>query len=91
LVFVSVLLLALGTTGGAAMSVLESQIRAYATERIFDAREIHYLSGSGRRSMRFADGRPWVDSGWTSVPWVRLVRWWKPRAGRPLPAVASGG
>lgn len=46
LIFLSVLLLALGTTAGAAMSTLAPEIRAYATERIFAAREIHYLSGS---------------------------------------------
>lgn len=42
----SVLLLALGTTAGAGMSMLAPEIRAYATERIFAAREVHYLSGS---------------------------------------------
>lgn len=46
LVFVSVLLLALGATGGALMSVLQPQIRQYASERIFAAREVHTLSGS---------------------------------------------
>lgn len=46
LTLLSVLLLALGTTAGAGMSVLAPQIRAYATERIFAARDVHYLSGS---------------------------------------------
>ena len=46
LVFVSMLLLALGATGGALMSVLQPQIRQYASERIFAAREVHTLSGS---------------------------------------------
>ena len=46
LVFLSVLLLALGATGGALMSVLQPQIRQYASERIFAAREVHTLSGS---------------------------------------------
>lgn len=46
LILLSVLLLALGTTAGAAMSMLAPEIRAYATERIFAAREVHYLSGS---------------------------------------------
>ena len=40
------LLLALGATGGALMSVLQPQIRQYASERIFAAREVHTLSGS---------------------------------------------
>ena len=46
LVFVSMLLLALGATGGALMSVLQPQIRQSASERIFAAREVHTLSGS---------------------------------------------
>lgn len=46
LILLAVLLLALGTTTGAAMSALAPEIRAYATERIFAAREVHYLSGS---------------------------------------------
>jgi hypothetical protein len=46
LTFLSVLLLALGTTGGAAMSLLRPQIQRYSTERIFAAREVHNLSGS---------------------------------------------
>jgi hypothetical protein len=46
LILLSVLLLALGTTAGAAMSMLAFEIRAYATERIFAAREVHDLSGS---------------------------------------------
>lgn len=46
LVFLSFLLLALGATGGALMSVLQPQIRAYASEWIFAAREAHALSGS---------------------------------------------
>jgi len=45
-VFVSMLLLALGATGGALMSVLRPEIRQYASERIFAAREVHTLSGS---------------------------------------------
>ncbi len=40
------LLLALGATGGALMSVLQPQIRQYASGRIFAAREVHALSGS---------------------------------------------
>ena len=40
------LLLALGATGGALMSVLQPQIRQSASERIFAAREVHTLSGS---------------------------------------------
>ena len=46
LILLSVLLLALGTTAGAAMSMLAPEIQAYATERIFAARDVHYLSGS---------------------------------------------
>lgn len=46
LTFLAVLLLALGTTGGAAMSLLRPQIQRYSTERIFAAREVHNLSGS---------------------------------------------
>lgn len=46
LTFLSVLLLALGTTAGGAMSLLAPAIRQYATDRIFEARELHYLSGS---------------------------------------------
>ncbi len=46
LVFLSVLLLALGTTGGALMSLLRPQIQDYASARIFAAREAHSLSGS---------------------------------------------
>ncbi|MBI4637728.1 MAG: hypothetical protein HY727_15435 [Candidatus Rokubacteria bacterium] len=46
LIILSVVLLALGTTGGGAMSLLTPAIRQYATERIFEARELHYLSGS---------------------------------------------
>jgi hypothetical protein len=46
LVFLSVLLLALGTTGGALMSLLRPQIQEFAADRIFAARAIHSLSGS---------------------------------------------
>lgn len=46
LVFLSVLLLALGTTGGALMSLLRPQIQEFATDRIFAARATHSLSGS---------------------------------------------
>ncbi len=46
LVFLSVLLLALGTTGGALMSLLRPQIQEFATDRIFAARAVHSLSGS---------------------------------------------
>jgi hypothetical protein len=46
LTFLSVLLLALGTSGGAVMSVFRLPIQRYATERIVAARELHNLSGS---------------------------------------------
>ncbi|MBI4240921.1 MAG: hypothetical protein HY613_04320, partial [Candidatus Rokubacteria bacterium] len=46
LIFLSVLLLTLGTTGGAVMSLLRPQIQRFSTERIFAARETHNLSGS---------------------------------------------
>jgi len=46
LVLLSMLLLALGATGGALMSALQPQIRQYATERVFAARAVHSLSGS---------------------------------------------
>ncbi|MBI4607552.1 MAG: hypothetical protein HY726_00915 [Candidatus Rokubacteria bacterium] len=46
LIVLSVLLLALGTTGGAVMSLLQPQIQRFSTERIFSAREVHNLSGS---------------------------------------------
>jgi len=46
LILLSVLLLALGTTGGAAMSLLRPQIQRASARRIFAAREIHNLSGS---------------------------------------------
>ena len=44
--FLTMLLLALGTTGGAAMSAFRLPIQRYATERILAAREVHNLSGS---------------------------------------------
>ncbi len=44
--FLAVLLLALGTTGGALISVLRPQVQRYATARILAAREVHNLSGS---------------------------------------------
>jgi len=46
LTFLSILLLTLGTTGGAVMSMLRPQIQRYSTERIFAARVVHNLSGS---------------------------------------------
>ncbi len=46
LTFLSVVLLALGTMGGAAMSLLRPQIQRYSTARILAAREVHNLSGS---------------------------------------------
>jgi hypothetical protein len=46
LVFLPILLLALGAAGGALMSLLQPQIRQYTSEQIFAARELHALSGS---------------------------------------------
>lgn len=46
LILLSVLLLALGTTGGAVMSLLRPQIQRASAQRIFAAREVHNLSGS---------------------------------------------
>lgn len=46
LTFLSILLLALGTTGGAVMSLLRPQIQQASAESIFAAPQVHYLSGS---------------------------------------------
>jgi hypothetical protein len=46
LTFLSVFLLALGTSGGAVMSLLRPQIQRYSTERILAAPAVHSLSGS---------------------------------------------
>ena len=56
LIFLSILLLALGTTGGAIMSMLRPQIQRYSTERIFALPEAHSLSGSREYDAEVVDG-----------------------------------
>jgi hypothetical protein len=56
LTFLSVLLLALGTAGGAGMSLLRPQIQRASTERIFATPEVHSLSGSQAYDAEVVEG-----------------------------------